>query len=83
MPDHPFSPDERILPVLQRYSQGRISAYDAACEIQDLNLPGYDDPSAGDVIQWANLVGFGIPTPSKEEARSEAEEILRKQSSHE
>ena len=69
-------PDRRFYPILKRYSAGEVSAYDAACEIQDLNLPGYSDPSAGDVVVWARLTGFGIPTPTEEEAQAEADRIL-------
>jgi hypothetical protein len=43
---------------------------------QDLGLPGYGDPSAGDVVFWSRAAGFGIPTPSEEEARAEAQIIL-------
>jgi hypothetical protein len=69
-------PDERIFPILRRYAAGEVSAYNAACEIQDLGLPGYHDPSAGDVVVWSKSVGFGIPAPSEEEARAEAQVIL-------
>lgn len=73
--DRPL-PDPRIHPILLRYSQGLVSAYDAACEIQELGLEGYHDPSAGDVVYWARATGIGIPAPSEEEARAEAAEIL-------
>jgi hypothetical protein len=68
--------DPRILPILRRYAAGKVSAYDAACEIQDLGLPGYHDPSASEVVFWAKQTGIGIPTPTEEEARAEAEAIL-------
>ena len=71
--------DVRLLPVLQRYSGGEVSAYNAACDIQDLGLPGLDDPAAGDVVMWARRT-FGIPTPSEEQAQAEADEILRRRS---
>ena len=74
----PPRPDERFFPILRRYSEGQVSAYDAACEIQDLGLPGFPDPSAGDVVVWARAAGFGIPTPTEEDARAEAAEILRR-----
>jgi hypothetical protein len=61
-------PDERFFPVLERYAAGQVSAYDAACEIQDLKIPGYHDPSASEVVLWARMAGFGIPTPTEEEA---------------
>ena len=78
IPVHP--PDERFYPVLKKYSEGRISAYDAACEIQDLGIPGFDDPSASEVVLWAKMTGFGIPTPTRDEAEKEAAEILRRSS---
>jgi hypothetical protein len=68
--------DPRILPVLDRYSRGEVSAYDAACDIQDLGIHGLDDPSAGDVVYWAWEAGLGPPIPSEEEARAEAERII-------
>ncbi len=71
-------PDERFYPVLERYSRGLVSAYDAACEIQDLKIPGFEDPSASEVVLWAKMTGFGIPTPPEEEARAEAARILGK-----
>jgi hypothetical protein len=72
------TPDTRFYPILKKYSEGRISAYDAACEIQDMDLPGFDDPSASEVVLWAKMAGYGIPAPTEEEARREAEEILRR-----
>lgn len=71
-------PDERFRPVLRKYSEGRISAYDAACEIQDLHLPGFDDPSAAEVVLWTRMAGYDLPGPSAEDARREADEILRR-----
>jgi hypothetical protein len=68
--------DLRILPILRKYSAGDISAYDAACEIQDLGLPGLDDPSAGDVVAWIREAGLSLPAPSLEEAEAEARDIL-------
>lgn len=38
-------PDKQFYPILKKYSQGNISACDAACEIQDMNIPGFDDPA--------------------------------------
>ena len=76
MADQPELPDHRINPILLRYSRGLVSAYNAACDIQDLGLPGYEDPSAGDVVFWSKAVGYGIPTPSEEEARAEATGLL-------
>lgn len=72
-PVHP-----RMLPILRRYAAGAVSAYDAACEIQELGLPGYPDPSASEVVLWARSSGIGIPTPSEEEARAEADAILKR-----
>ena len=71
-------PDERFFHILKKYSEGRISAANAAYEIQALNIPGYDDPSASEVICWAKMVGYGIPTPSEEQAEMEAAQLLRK-----
>jgi hypothetical protein len=73
-------PDPRFYPVFLRYSRGEVSAYDAACDIQDLSVPGFEDPSASEVVLWAKMAGFGIPTPSEEEARAEAEAILARSS---
>lgn len=71
-------PHPRFDSILKRYSQGRISASRAADEIQELNIPGYNDPSASEVILWSKMVGYGIPTPSKEEAEEEARKILNR-----
>lgn len=76
MDDHDAIPDERIFPILRRYAAGEVSAYDAACDIQALGLPGYHDPSAGDVVVWSRAAGFGIPAPSEEEAHAEARMII-------
>lgn len=78
MKEWPTAPDERIYPILRRYSEGAISAYDAACDIQDLGIPGYDDPSASEVVLWSKMAGFGIPSPTEEGATAEAAEILRR-----
>jgi hypothetical protein len=71
-------PDPRFFPILERYARGEVSAYDAACEIQDLGIPGFHDPSASEVVLWSRVAGFGIPAPSEEEARAEADAILRR-----
>ena len=71
-------PDERFLPILTRYSEGKVSAYDAACEIPKPNFRGFDDPGASEVIVRARMAGYSVPAPSREEARREAEEILPK-----
>lgn len=68
--------DPRILPILRRYAAGEVSAYDAACDIQDLGIPGYEDPSASEVVLWARRTGIGIPSPSEAEAQAEADVIL-------
>ena len=70
--------DPRILPVLRRYAAGQVSAYDAACDIQELGIPGYEDPSASEVVMWARQTGIGIPAPTEEEAQAEGEAILRR-----
>jgi len=72
------APDKQFFPILKKYSQGRISAYDAACEIQDMNIPGFEDPGASEVIVWAKMAGYGIPAPTREEAQQQADEILKK-----
>jgi hypothetical protein len=59
-------PDERFFHILKKYSEGRISAANAAYEIQ------------AEVICWAKMVGYGIPTPSEEQAEMEAAQLLRK-----
>ena len=71
-------PDTRLYPILQRYAAGELSAYDAACEIQELGIPGYHDPSASEVVLWSKAAGFGIPTPTEEAAQAEAAAILDK-----
>ena len=71
-------PDPRFFPVLERYARGELSAYDAACEIQELGLPGFHDPSASEVVLWSRMAGFGIPAPTEEEAQAEAEAILHR-----
>lgn len=78
MPVRVTRPDRRFHPILKRYSEGKVSAYDAACEIQDLGIPGFDDPSASEVVLWAKMSGYGIPSPTREEAEREAAEILRR-----
>lgn len=71
-------PDAKFYPLLKKYSEGGISAMDAAYEIQQLKIPGFEDPSASEVILWAKMAGYGIPSPSKEEAEAEAAEIIKK-----
>ena len=71
-------PDPRFYPILKEYSEGKISSPDAATEIQALGIPGFEDPSASEVILWAKAAGYGIPSPTEEEARREAAEILRR-----
>lgn len=78
MPVETPPPDPRFLPILERYSRGEVSAYDAACDIQDLQIPGFHDPSASEVVVWTRMVGLSLPGPTKEEAEREAEEILRR-----
>lgn len=70
--------DARLLPVLRKYSAGDLSAYDAACEIQELGLPGYHDPTAGDVVAWMREAGLSLPAPTREEAEAEAAAILKR-----
>ena len=74
--------DFRLLPILRKYSAGGISAYDAACEIQELGLPGYHDPTAGDVVAWIREAGLSLPAPSPEEAQAEADAILKRDRSN-
>lgn len=70
--------DPRLLAVLRRYSAGRISAPDAAFEIQALGLPGFDDPSASEVILWTRAADLRLPGPTQEEAEAEAEALRKK-----
>ena len=70
-------PDPRTFPVLKRYSEGGLSAANAAFEIQAMNIPGCDDPSASEVILWTRMAGFDLPAPSREEAEREADELRR------
>jgi hypothetical protein len=71
-------PDKKFYPVLKKYSEGNISASSAADEIYEMKIPGYEDPSASEVILWAKMAGFGIPSPSEEEAKAEAAALLKK-----
>ncbi|MDX1394305.1 MAG: hypothetical protein R3195_07940 [Gemmatimonadota bacterium] len=73
-------PPDSFRPILERYSRGEVSAYDAACDIQDLGEPGFDDPSASEVILWTRMIGLGPPVPDEAEARAEADRILRRMS---
>lgn len=75
---NPREPDPRLYPILKRYSRGEIGAANAAFEIQAMGLPGFDDPSASEVILWSISAGFGIPSPTHEEATAEADQILRR-----
>ncbi len=75
---NPREADPRTHPILRRYARGEISAANAAYEIQELGLPGFEDPSASEVILWAIAAGFGIPSSSREEAEAEAERIVRR-----
>jgi hypothetical protein len=70
--------DFRLLPILRKYSSGAVSAYDAACEIQELGLPGYHDPTAGDVVAWVREAGLGPPAATREDAEAEAAAILKR-----
>lgn len=76
-PNTPFPPeDDRFFAILLRYSAGDLSAYNAACEIQELGLPGFDDPSASEVIIWTRDAGLNLPSPTEAEARAEAQRII-------
>ncbi len=54
-------PDPRIFDILKAYSQGQVSAANAAFDIQARGIPGLEDPSASEVILWSKMAGFGIP----------------------
>ena len=71
-------PDRKFYPILKKYADGDISASTAADEIYEMKLPGFEDPAPGDVVAWARLAGFGIPSPSEDDAKAEAAELLRK-----
>ncbi len=71
-------PDKKFYPVLKKYADGDISASTAADEIYEMKVPGFEDPSPGDVVAWSRLVGYGIPSPTEDEAKAEAAEMLRK-----
>jgi hypothetical protein len=73
-------PDKKFYPILKKYSEGDISASNAAYEIYEMKIPGFEDPSASEVIIWAKMAGYGIPTPSEEDAKAEAAEFLKKHS---
>lgn len=65
-------PDPRIFDILKAYSQGQVSAANAAFDIQARGIPGLEDPSASEVILWSKMAGFGIPDPGEEAAQAEA-----------
>ncbi len=69
MPIKVAEPDKHFFPILKRYSEGKISAYNAACEIQDMNIPGFNDPSASEVVIWAKMAVYGIPPHVKQRKR--------------
>ena len=75
---NPREADRRLYPILERYSRGEIGAADAAFEIQATGLPGFEDPSASEVVLWSIAAGFGVSSPSSEEAAAEADRILRR-----
>ena len=71
-----YPADEQSAVILKAYAAGDIGAADAAFEIQALGLPGFENPSASEIIIWAKAAGFGIPTPTRDEAREEAARII-------
>ena len=71
-----YPADEKSTAILQAYAAGDIAAADAAYELQALRLPGFENPSASEIIVWSKEAGFGIPTPTRAEARTEAAHIL-------
>jgi hypothetical protein len=44
--------------------------------LQAFRLPGFENPSAAEIIVWSKATSFGIPTPTREAAREEAARIL-------
>jgi hypothetical protein len=59
-------PDPRIHDLLTKYAEGKISASNAALEIQNRSIPGYDNPSASDVILWCKRGSFAESPPPEE-----------------
>ena len=79
-PEQP--PDKKFFHILKQYAAGEISAMNAADNIQQLGLPGYEDPSASEVVLWSKAAGFGIPCPSEAEAQAEANAVLARLKKH-
>jgi hypothetical protein len=74
----PRPPDARFFHILKGYAAGEVSASNAAYDIQVMGIPGYEDPSASEVVLWSKMVGYGIPTASRESAEADAERIVQK-----
>jgi len=71
-----YPADERSIAILKAYAAGDLAAADAAYELQALALPGFENPSASEIIIWSKEAGFGIPTPAPETVRAEVARIL-------
>lgn len=44
--------------------------------MQALGLPGFENPSASEIILWSKEAGYGIPTPTEAKAREQAARVL-------
>jgi len=78
MPVQPGPPNRRFFHILKRYAAGEVSASHAAYDIQAMGIPGYEDPSASEVVLWSKMAGYGIPTESREAAEADARRIVQK-----
>ena len=57
--------------LLKAYSQGQITAENAAWEIQQLKIDGFLNPSVSEVIIWSRNAGYGIPNPPDAEVAAQ------------
>jgi hypothetical protein len=64
--------------LLKAYSEGQITAENAAWEIQRLNINGYLNPSVSEVILWSRNAGYGIPNPPDAEVAAQVEKAWKK-----
>jgi len=63
---------------LKAYSQGQITAENAAWEIQQLNIDGFLNPSVSEVVVSSSNAGYGTPNPSDEEVAAQVEKAWKK-----
>ena len=63
---------------LKAYSQGQITAENAAWEIQQMNTDGFLNPSVSEVIIWSRNAGYGIPNPPDSEVAAQVEKAWKR-----